>query len=244
MPLSLDSGTGSFSLFKHPAQFHLFGDREFKGEGLEHGEGPITATQVHGDKILCLRDDGHGLVQEGLAQGELEGDGLVTDRNACFIAVATADCVPVLLFDPKRKIIAALHAGWRGSVLNIAAQGVTRMVSDFGSEAKDILAGIGPSIGPCCFEVGEDVLSAIEEKTPHKVDVIRKFGRKFGRKSETNRWSCDLPKLNRMQLISVGLPPEQITVAGLCTSCLPERYYSFRRDKKKLGNMLSGIMLR
>lgn len=236
MPPKLDASGGALSLFEHPAQLHLFGDRTSKGDGIEPGEVPITAKQVHGNKIVCLRDDGHNLVQDGLAPSTLKGDGLVTDRRACFIAVTTADCVPIILFDPKRKIIAALHAGWRGSVLNIAAEGVASMASNFGSEAKDILAGIGPSIAPCCFEVGEDVLSAIEKKTPYKENVIQKL--------RANRWTCDLPKLNQMQLIDSGLLPEQITMADLCTSCLPERYYSFRRDKKKLGNMLSGIMLR
>jgi len=237
--MNLNSEGGSFSLFENPAQFHLFGDRDFKGGGLEQGQKPITLTQVHGDKIICLRDDG-----DELRHGHLEGDGLITDHSACFIAVATADCVPVILFDPKRKIIAALHAGWRGSILNIAAKGVGKMVSDFGSEAKDLLAGIGPSIGPCCFEVREDVVDAIAKKTPHKEVVIQKFRKKGEQNPEGERWACDLPKLNRMQLISAGLLPEQISVAGLCTSCLPERYYSFRRDKKKRGNMLSGIMLR
>ncbi len=231
MSLSRRSSSGPLFLFEHPAQFHVFGDRFFKGDGLEHGGRPITVAQVHGDKIVCLRDDGSVFAQE-----LLEGDGLITNRRACFIAVSTADCVPVILFDPRRKIVAALHAGWRGSVLNIAAKGVDRMVSDFGSVPKDVLAGIGPSIGPCCFEVKEDVLNAIEEKTLYKDDVIQKFG--------ANSRACDLPKLNRMQLINAGLLPEQIAESGLCTSCLPEHYYSFRRDKKKLGNMLSGIMLR
>jgi polyphenol oxidase len=239
MSWSRSSGDGPLSLFEHPDQVHLFGDRFFKGEGLEHGGRPMTLSQVHGDKIISLRDD-HGLpvdlVSGALSSTSLEGDGIVTNRRSCFIAVYTADCVPVILFDPTRRVIAALHAGWRGSVLNIAAKGVDTMVSDFGSDPKKILAGIGPSIGPCCFEVKEDVFREIEKNTSHEKTVIKK--------SRASSWLCDLPELNQKQLVDAGLSPEKITVSGRCTVCLPEYYFSFRRDRKKLGNMLSGIMLR
>ncbi len=222
---------GAITLFEHPEQVHFFGDRFFRGDGLEQGGQAITLTQVHGDKIVSLQKQ-----TDVLATRDLQADGLVTNLKSCFIAVKTADCVPVILFDPKRKVVAALHAGWRGTVLNIAAKGLSKMVADFGSDPQDILAGIGPSIAPCCFEVKEDVVNAIESQTRFKEAVIQKVGAK--------NWSCDLPKLNRLQLEDAGVSPKKISLSGLCTFCLPERYFSFRRDKKKLGNMLSAIMLR
>lgn len=233
------SGGGALSLFKHPSQFHLFGDRFFKGDGLEHGRPPITVSQVHGDCITRLNDDGslpEPLTANGQSSRILEGDGLITDRRGCFIAVSTADCVPLILFDPTRKVIAVLHAGWRGSVLNIAARGVETMALDFDSDPQEIFAGIGPSIGSCCFKIKDDVFKEIAESTIHGQDIIHKV--------EAGRWACDLPTLNRMQLLDAGLRSENVKVSGRCTSCLPEQYYSFRRDGKKLGNMLSGIMLR
>lgn len=207
--------------------FHLFGTRLLERASLQKDYTPIFLHQVHQDRIIRIVSD--GTVKED------DGDGLTTNTLNQLIAVSTADCVPILLFDPVKKAAAALHAGWRGSILNISGKGVRNLVLNYGSDPKDVVAGIGPSIGPCCFEVGLDVVSAAEEKTSYGERVLQKKG--------NGKWRLDLVKLNSLQLMDAGIPPDQIQAAGLCTACLPNLFTSFRRDKKIVGSMMSGIML-
>ena len=214
-------------LLNHSGAFHLFGTRLLDREQVQKNYEPVFLHQVHGDRVLQVAPDGS--VRKG------EGDGLTTKTVNQFVAVSTADCVPILLFDPVKKAVAALHAGWRGSALNISGKGVRNLVLNCGSDPKDLIAGIGPSIGPCCFEVSLDVASVFGKKTSYGEDVLQK--------KREGKWRLDLPGLNSLQLMSAGIPPDQIQAAGLCTSCLPNLFTSFRRDKKIVGNMMSGIML-
>jgi YfiH family protein len=160
---------------------------------------------------------------------------LITDRSHVLIAVSTADCVPLLLLDPIRKAVAAIHAGWRGTVLNISAKVVREMSLHYGSEPGDLMAGIGPSIGPCCYEVGNDVWQQVERKFVygHEAVLHQRAGKAI----------LDLARLNHLQLMEAGLRPERIFFSGLCTACFPNLFYSFRRDKTKTRSMMSGIML-
>lgn len=229
-------------LFDGKSVFHFFGTRllaehneggnEFPHHiaGLGQAESLATCRQVHGDLICQV-----GAVGGKSSPSILTGDGLTTDHRGLLISVSTADCVPVLFFDPVRRAVSAVHAGWRGTHLNISAKAVGAMQSNYGSKPKDILAGIGPSIGPCCFEVGRDVWEKLERGYPYGKQVIV-HGK--GEKAWT-----DLPQLNRLQLMEAGLRPEKIHDTGLCTACYPNLFYSFRRDGKKVGNMTSGLML-
>lgn len=229
-------------LFDGTSLFHFFGTRllakhsETEAEhfqnitALGRPESLARCRQVHGDLICQANFTGNG-------ESQLipTGDGLTTDRCGLLISVSTADCVPVLLFDPVRRAVSAVHAGWRGSYLNISAKAVDAMQTNYGSKPKDILSGIGPSIGPCCFEVGSDVWEKLERGYPYgKQVVVHGKGEKA--------W-VDLAQLNRLQLIGAGLRPENIHDTGLCTACYPNLFYSFRRDGKKIGNMTSGLML-
>lgn len=217
----------------HPGVFHLFGTRLLDDEALAHYK-PIRLQQVHGTHVQPVPKAPLSALLHAI-----EGDALVTDVPNRFISVGTADCVPVLLVDPVKGVSAAIHAGWRGSVQNIVGKTVQKMVSLYGATPANIFAGIGPSIQPCCFEVSADVVEAVEKQTPHSQAVLYQEIEKRA----SGKWQLDLITLNRLQLIDAGLPETHVASAGLCTSCLPNLFYSFRRDKKKRGNMVSGIML-
>lgn len=231
-----NNGRGYLQLprLNHPKAFHFFGSRLFSPEAPENGFQPIRTKQVHGDHILTVT------AHQGLSHlKDVTGDGLITASENHLIAIGTADCAPILLLDPIKKVCAAVHAGWRGSVSDIAGKAVRKMISDYRSDPADLYAGIGPTINSCCFEVGIEVITAISEKTPYR---DRFFHQRNGQEG-TEKWQMDLVGLNRLQLMDAGVPPYQIDTAGLCTHCLPNLFYSYRRDKKKMGNMVSGIML-
>ncbi|MFQ5587995.1 MAG: peptidoglycan editing factor PgeF [Nitrospiria bacterium] len=221
-------------LLNHPNAFHLFGTRLLSPKTLENSHVPIRLRQVHGDYIQSVNAS-----QDALLFEAIPGDALITDAPRRLITVGTADCTPILLLDPVKKVCAAVHAGWRGSVLDIAGKTVRKMISDYHAKPENIFAGIGPTIHPCCFEVGPDVVEAVSQNTPYGDWV---FSQKETRQG-IEKQRLDLVRLNRLQLIDAGVPANQIETAGLCTHCLPNLFYSFRRDRRKLGNMVSGIML-
>lgn len=216
----------------HPGVFHLFGTRLLKDADLEHYK-PIRLHQVHGTHVQPVPK-----APISTLLNAIEGDALVTDVPNRFISIGTADCVPILLVDPIKRVSAAIHAGWRGSVQNIVGKTVQKMITVYGAKPDNIFAGIGPSIQACCFEVDSDVVKALEQ-TSHSQAVLHQETEK----KKYGKWQLDLVALNRLHLLEAGLSAAQIAVAGLCTSCLPNLFYSFRRDKKRRGNMASGIML-
>jgi len=163
-------------------------------------------------------------VPAGGRTGQLgEGDALLEDTPGSVVAVKTADCIPILLVDPDHRAVAAVHAGWRGTVAGIARHGVEAMHARFATDPAHLRAAIGPGIGRCCYEVGPEVAAL------------------FG---EQGRAHIDLPGSNRRQLIEAGLAPEHIYLAGLCTMCLPGEFHSFRRDKEAAGRLYSFVGIR
>jgi YfiH family protein len=238
-----NSGRGFIQLpaLNHPTAFHLFGTRFLTGAEMTNvgrAESSVRARQVHGDQIHQVTDEilaGPGASDGRFSQEIGEGDGLTTDCPGILINVSTADCVPVLLLDPVRKAVSAVHAGWRGSLLNISAQAVESMRFYYGTDPANLLAGIGPSIGPCCYEVGNDVWEQIEKGYFYGGEALLK--------EDSGKAMLDLVQLNRLQLIEAGIPGDQVAFSGLCTSCLPSLFYSYRRDQKRVGTMTSGIIL-
>lgn len=219
-------------LLRHPGLYHFFGTRLLAGVSLPNGEQPVRLRQVHGDRILHVDET------TGTPSGKeetLEGDGLATRLPRQVMTVSTADCLPVLLFDPVRLAVCALHAGWRGTVSNISGKAVLALVSRYGSDPRDLLVGFGPAIGPCCFEVEGDVVDAVVANTPFKEKVLQ-------RKTE-KKWQLDLIALNGLQLVDAGVLPGRMASTGLCTACLPNLFFSYRRDQTKGSAMQSGIML-
>lgn len=170
---------------------------------------------------------------DGATAAALEGDGLMTDRAGVLLGIQTADCVPVLLVDPRLRAVAAFHAGWRGTMARIVEQGVLRMQAGLGSRAEDLRAAIGPAIGACCYTVGEEVLSAFTEAFTYAAELFTGVG--------GNEVRLDLAEANRRQLLAAGLAPDSITLTGACTHCDAHRFFSHRAQAGFTGRMLSVI---
>jgi YfiH family protein len=158
-------------------------------------------------------------------------DALITGRPGCILGILTADCVPLLLIDPKRRLAAAVHAGWRGTLLGVACRTVQRLVEELGSRPEDLLATIGPSIGPCCYSVGEEVIQALRADWPE-------FEGAAVRRSKS-LCHLDLRALNRLQLLQSGLAPANLHVLGDCTACRTDLYFSHRAESGLTGRQLS-----
>jgi YfiH family protein len=167
----------------------------------------IFAHQVHGTDVLTIGDD-HG------PGTRLTGDALITDRPGIFIAVQVADCQPVLLFDPVKGAAAAVHSGWRGSVENVIGQTVAAMEKAYGSNPENILAGIGPSLGPCCGEF----INYRDELPGH----FWKYG------DDNNRF--DFWAISRDQLTACGVKGDNIHLSRLCTKCRTDLFFSYRGE--------------
>jgi YfiH family protein len=192
-----------------PWLWHGFGSR--LSEGWPNGA-YTTVKQIHSDIVV---------VSDGTAAGLAQGDALITATPGDRVGIRTADCVPILMVDPENRVVAAVHAGWRGTVAEIARRTVDAMQQTFGAKAADLRAAIGPCIAQCCFEVGPEVAE------------------RFGLRAERTR--IDLVDSNRRQLLSAGLMDANIDISGLCTACDAERFHSFRRDKEASGRMVAAI---
>lgn len=163
-------------------------------------------------------------------------DALITRIPGICLMVLAADCVPVLLYDPVERVVAAVHAGWRGTVGRIAAKTVLRMQSVFHCDPINIVAGIGPSIGKCCFEVGKEVIIAAEEGLGDIRGLVEG--------GPADKYQFDLWEANRRQLEQVGVPTARIEVAGICTVCHSDQFFSYRGDKGNTGRFGAGIMIK
>ena len=193
----------------------------------------VFPKQTHTATVKIITESFLIASEEGKKNYLLDTDALITNLSGVCIAVKTADCVPVLLFDPRRKVIAAIHAGWRGTVQKIVGETISQMIQEFGSVPEDLIAVIGPSISPEVYEVGAEVYSQFN--APFYNPTIP---------YQPNKRLLDLWKANQEQLLDSGIPVNQIEVAQICTLSDPERFFSARRDGAKTGRMGSGIMLR
>ncbi len=159
-----------------------------------------------------------------------EGDALITSRSGLLVGVRTADCVPILLVDESKRVVAAVHAGWRGTAAGILACTISEMTVRFGTAPGDIWAAIGPAIGSCCYEVGPE--------------VARQFAQWWPELTGTERHAhLDLTATNCIQLRQCGLPDRQIFAGLPCTVCT-EEMHSFRRDRDQAGRMVAAIGIR
>ncbi|HAK58783.1 MAG TPA: peptidoglycan editing factor PgeF [Nitrospiraceae bacterium] len=191
----------------------------------------ITVNQVHGDTIVEVGEDPPAAAQLRQAQA----DAIITNIPGIAIGVETADCVPILLYDPGAGAIAAVHAGWKSTLKRIVQKAAIRMRDVYGSDPHEMIAAIGPAIGPECYEVDETVMGPARSEFP--------LWKKASSPREHGRWSLDLVCLNRFQLADTGLASKNIHALGLCTSCRSDLFYSFRAEGRT-GRMLSVIMLK
>jgi YfiH family protein len=182
-----------------------------------------------------------------------KADAIITRQRGISLAMSSADCVPVMLYDPLQNAIGLAHAGWRGTARGIAVATVEAMREQFGSEPGDIYAGLGPSIGPCCYEVSQEVqglfLGRIEFDMHPTAERYRNLVREsavFSVREHTHRDSLrlDLWNTNRNQLLMAGLLPEHIELSDICTSCEKDRFYSHRGEHGKAGRFPSILALR
>ncbi len=190
----------------------------------------VLMGQVHGDRIHVI--DGAEPPPAYVAAC----DGLITARPGVALGVKTADCVPLFFVDRVRRIIGAAHAGWRGTALGMAAKMVDAFVEDFASRPEDILAIVGPAVGPCCYQVDAPVHAALAAHAG--VDRFLKPCRQEG------RWMLDLPLANRLQIGERGVPEANILSAGLCTACRQELFFSHRASGGQSGRQVNLLMLR
>ena len=191
------------------------------GFGTRHANPPvdITLRQIHSAKVL----NAHALHDR-----QAEGDALITDDVGRSIGVRTADCVAILLLDCRRRAVAAVHAGWRGTAARLVGRTVESMRSDFGSAPADMYAAIGPCIRACCYEVGAEVEAQFTPFFPEWGPIAEK--RKL-----------DLPEANRRQMHAAGVNPDYIFDCGLCTTCQSAQFFSHRREPKNSGRMVAAI---
>ncbi len=190
----------------------------------------LSVKQVHGTDALVL--------DSPVEQGQIfDGgwDALVTDQPGVMVTVRTADCVPVLLHDPVRRVVAAIHAGWRGAVGGIVPKTVALLVSRFGATVKDMRMAIGPSAGPCCYEVDEPVLTRLRDVFPEWHSVVSPVNPQKAR--------LDLRAFVRRQALADGLDAERIATVNACTICQPDLFFSYRREGVVKATMVSGIAL-
>lgn len=194
---------------------------------LTHGFG--QRYSVYPEAVTTLKQIHSGLVLEAVPPGGdrfSEGDGLVTKTPGMLVGVRTADCVPILIADERTRAVASVHAGWRGTAQNIARAAVRELITRFGSRAEDLHAAVGPSIGPCCYEVGVEVTRQFDTPEPE-------------RDTPEGPRKIDLPGINERQLREAGVT--DVWVARECTFCESAKYYSFRREKEQAGRMMSFV---
>lgn len=191
-------------------------------------------NQVHSDTISVVDSNNAGAGNRIKAHSIPHSDALITDTKGVTLFAQAADCVPIVLFDTEKKVAAAIHAGWRGTVKKIAQKAAKKMISDYGCKPDNIIAGIGPSIGHCCYEVGDEVVDAVTSNFPNFTNLLIPYNK---------RYHLDLWRTNEEQLKEVGIPAQNIEVANLCTKCNPHIFFSSRYDNGKTGRFGIGITI-
>ena len=202
----------------------------------------VLPHQTHGIEVRKITDDFFSF-DETNKKAFLEGvDALMNDmRNVC-IGVSTADCIPILLYDCVHHVVAAVHAGWRGTVSGIVRETISKMQSTYGTQGKDIWAIIGPGISLEHFEVGDEAYEQFEKAGFRMGNIAKRYPCSTNDRSwkwHINLWAC-----NRMQIEEMGVLPEQIQVTGICTYTQYEDYFSARRLGINSGRIFTGILMK
>lgn len=211
----------------------------------------ITFRQIHSDIVHLISSRPKTILQ---------GDALITNTRGLLLAIQTADCIPILMADPRHRAVAAIHAGWRGTVARIAAKTVGRMQMEFGTRPNELVAAVGPGISQCCYEVGPDVVRDFAAKFP---EATSWFEGPFdalasgedpnplpwltmmppGHEAPPPRCLLDLKAANGAILAKAGVPLKNMVASELCTSCRSDLFFSYRREKVT-GRMISVIGIR
>jgi polyphenol oxidase len=232
---------------------------------LENRRRFLKTLGAPGMKLVTLKQIHSSLVKRA-ASGDVDrdppcqGDGLMTNEPGVLLAIQTADCIPVLVADVKKRAVAAFHAGWRGTLRRIVENGVGRMRSEFRSKPEDLIAAIGPGVAACCYAVGEEVRSEFASQFAYAAELFAEVSdsdpirdkypllfltaRAPGHSNLGPQLHLDLTEANRRQLLDAGLRAEAITVIGDCTRCQNNRYFSYRAEQGFTGRLLSVVGVR
>ena len=211
----------------------------------------VTLRQIHSDLIYTV---------DSPAETHFVGDGLITATPGLLLGIQTADCLPVILVDPKRSAVGVFHAGWRGTVKRIVEKGAGEMRRRFGSRPSDLKAAIGPGIHGCCYEVGEEVREKFESQFAYAAKLFREVeesdpvrekypmlfltARAPGHSVLPKKIFLDLVEANRQQLLAVGVPGKNIEASPLCTNCRTDLLFSYRAEKGRTGRMMGVVGIR
>ncbi|MGD0570935.1 MAG: peptidoglycan editing factor PgeF [Candidatus Sulfotelmatobacter sp.] len=211
----------------------------------------VTLRQIHSDIIQFV---------DSPTQSLIPGDGLITATPGLLLGIQTADCLPIILVDPKHRAVGVFHAGWRGTVKRIVEKGVGEMQRRFGSRPRDLKAAIGPGVRGCCYEVGEDVRQQFESQFAYAAKLFREVkesdpvrekypllflsARPPGHSELPKKIFLDLVEANRQQLLTVGVLPKSIAASPLCTNCRTDLLFSYRAEKGDTGRMMNVVGIR
>jgi len=196
-----------------------------------------TAKQIHNDNIKIVSEEtrGRGSIDH---KGAINAtDAMVTNVPNICLMILLADCVPILFYDSSKRAIGIAHAGWKGTLQSVAQKTVKGLREEFGCLPQDIVVGIGPSIGPCCYQVGQEILSRVEDVFGTKQGFIRNG-------SEDGKGYFDLWRANIEQLLQARIPEKNIEVAKVCTCHHLDLFFSYRHKKGKTGRFGAGIFIR
>jgi len=219
----------------------------------------VALRQIHSDVVRVIR--GKQIEDSANSKGALSGDALITREPGVLLVVQTADCVPILLADTRNKAVAAIHSGWRGTLARIAEKTLGQMRMEFGTDPAHVVATVGPAIGRCCYEVGEEVVQKFEARFPNAREWFEGPYEKLAAGESDPNWlpwltmrppghappplraHLDLMAANRAILEVAGVPERQIFSAGLCTGCRGDLFFSYRRERAT-GRLVAAIGIR
>ena len=212
----------------------------------------LMPHQTHGTHVAIIGEDFFSMTTAERTSALENTDALMTSLPRVCIGVSTADCIPVLIYDPAHRVVCAIHAGWRGTVARITEKAVAAMSQTYGSRASDLRAQIGPGISLDSFEVGQEVYQAFADAGFNMSAISRRYPAMHAEPAtaaaapdtQATRWHIDLHACNRQQLMASGVRPEAITLSGICTYQQHHRFFSARRLGVSSGRIFTGIMLR
>ena len=224
----------AFSLALHTGETRqtIVKNRELLADTLAKGSlfHYVVANQTHSDHIKVIRTQ-ETKGWHSRTDAIEDCDALITNVPNVMLTIFTADCVPILLFDKTNNVIAAVHAGWKGTKAKIVSKTIEKMMRHYQSQAKDIVVGIAPSIGKCCYEVDSDVAK-------HFFDTPNGYTKK------EDKYMLNLPYLNKQQLLDMGILEQNIEMSHICTSCEVSRFFSYRKEEGCSGRFMSMIALK
>ncbi len=191
----------------------------------------ITMNQIHRDRVWIIDKP----LPPSVAFSEAHYDALLTDQRGIAIGVLTADCVPILLVDPRHSVIGIIHAGWRGTLLGIARKALLKMIHHFGTRPEELVVSLGPSIGECCYEVDEAVIGPFRSS--------RWNWEAFSKPKGGNKWCMNLAQANIEQMQGLGIRDENCCWIRICTACNIDIFFSHRAEGPGTGRQISFIQL-